>query len=275
VTVALGGDGADELFAGYISFKANRAAHALALVPGWIGRASRMALAALPHRGSYMSVDFLLRQLSQAAGLPPARQWVACMAPFAPEDLDRLWRPDVRKAAEESAEDPLAGLLSDGQSWSTAELIRLFASTYLPEDILFKVDRASMYSGMEVRAPFLGRAFAEYAMSLPSRDKIMGFSTKHLFRELALRHIPREIVERGKHGFAVPLPRLLRGSLRGRVGAALLDRRSPLHEWFDCREIERIWSAHQAGNDHRKKIWTLYALATAAGARDARSAVTH
>jgi len=277
VTVALGGDGADELFAGYISFKANRAAGALARIPGWLGRAARRALAAVPHAGSYMSVDFLLRQLSQAAGLPGARQWVACMAPFAPEELDRLWRPDVRKRAEASAEDPVADLLAggDGRDWSTAELIRLFASTYLPEDILLKVDRASMYSSLEVRAPYLGRAFAEYAMSLPSRDKISGLSTKRIFRKLAARHVPRDIVERKKHGFAVPLPRLLRGPLREPVGAALLDRGSPLHDWFDRGEIERLWSAHQRGIDHRKKIWTLYSLATIASARRAGSGAVH
>ena len=277
VTVALGGDGADELFAGYISFKANRAARAMSMIPGWVGRAARMALAALPHRGSYMSSDFLLRQLSQAAGLPPARQWAACMAPFAPEELDRLWRHDVRRLAAASAEDPVADLLAgrDGRIWSTAELIRLFVSTYLPEDILLKVDRSSMYSCLEVRAPFLGRAFAEYAMSLPSRDKIRGFSTKHLFRKLAARHVPRDIVERRKHGFAVPLPRLLRGPLREPIGAALLDRGSPLHDWFDRGEIERLWYAHQSGVDHRKKIWTLYSLAKAAAERNAGSGNIH
>jgi asparagine synthase (glutamine-hydrolysing) len=275
VTVALGGDGADELFAGYISFKANRAAAVLATVPGWVGRLGRATLAAMPQAGAYMSLDFLLRQLSQAAGLPPARQWVACMAPFAPEELDRLWRPDVRAAAEAAAEDPIADYLASPgrQPWSTAELIRLFVATYLPEDILFKVDRAAMYVSLEVRAPFLGRAFAEYAMSLPSRDKLRGLSTKHLFRKLALRHIPRDTVERKKHGFAVPLGRLLRGSLREPVGAALLDRGSPLHDWFDRGEIERLWASHQAGSDHRKKLWTLHALAAAAG--NARNAVPH
>jgi asparagine synthase (glutamine-hydrolysing) len=263
VKVALGGDGADELFAGYISFKADRAAHALGMVPGWVGRACRRLLSALPQGGAYMSADFLLRQLSQATGLPPARQWAACMAPFAPEELDQLWRPDMRALAQASAEDPISDLLG-GRSWSTAELIRLFASTYLPEDILLKVDRASMYVSLEARAPYLGRAFAEYAMTLPSRDKLRGLSTKHLFRKLALRHIPREIVERKKHGFAAPLSRLLRGALREPVGAALLDRGSPLSQWFDRGEIERLWSAHQAGRDQRKKIWTLFTLATAA-----------
>jgi asparagine synthase (glutamine-hydrolysing) len=263
VKVALGGDGADELFAGYVNFKANRAAAALGMVPASFGRAGRRLLAAVPQTGRYMSVEFLLRQLSQAAGLPPSHQWAACMAPFAPEELDRLWLPDVRAAALAGADDPLADRIGPG-AWSTAELIRLFATTYLPEDILLKVDRASMYVSLEVRAPFLGRAFAEYAMSLPSRDKIRGLSTKYLFRKLALRHIPRDIVERKKHGFAPPLSRLLRGCLREPVGAALLDPGSPLMDWFDRREIERLWAAHQAGADHRKKIWTLFTLATAA-----------
>jgi asparagine synthase (glutamine-hydrolysing) len=277
VTVALGGDGADELFAGYISFQANRAADALARVPGWFGRAARRALAAIPHAGSYMSTDFLLRQLSQAAGLPPARQWVACMAPFAPEDLDRLWRQDVRRVAEAKAEDPLADLLigREGGAWSTAELMRLFLSTYLPEDILLKVDRSSMYSSLEVRAPYLGRAFAEYAMSLPSRDKLRGLTTKQIFRRLAARHVPRDIVKRKKHGFAVPLTRLLRGPLRDPVGAALLEGGSPLHAWFDRGEIERIWTAHLSGADHRKKIWTLYTLAAAARAGDVTTTTLH
>jgi asparagine synthase (glutamine-hydrolysing) len=132
-----------------------------------------------------------------------------------------------------------------------------------------------MYSSLEVRAPYLGRAFAEYAMSLPSRDKISGLATKRIFRKLAARHVPRDIVERKKHGFAVPLPRLLRGSLREPVGGALLERGSPLHVWFDRGEIERLWSAHQRGADHRKKLWTLYSLATAAGVRHAGGGAVH
>jgi len=268
VTVALGGDGADELFAGYISFRANRAAPALALLPGWMGRLCRALLKSLPHGSSYMSVEFLLWQLSQSVGLAPARQWAACMAPFAPEELDRLWRPEIRRTAQECAEDPIAEILSarGGKRWSTADLIHLFISTYLPEDILLKVDRAAMYVSLEVRAPFLGRAFAEYAMSLPSRDKINGLSTKYLFRKLALRHIPREIVERRKHGFALPLSRLLRGVLKEPVADILMDRGSPLNAWFYRDEIERIWTAHQSGIDQRKKVWSLFTLAVAADA---------
>jgi asparagine synthase (glutamine-hydrolysing) len=142
----------------------------------------------------------------------------------------------------------------------------LFISTYLPEDILLKVDRAAMYASLEVRAPFLGRAFGEYAMSLPSRDKINGLSTKYLFRKLALRHIPREIVERRKHGFAPPLSRLLRTILKAPVADILMDQSSPLNAWFYRHDIERIWTAHQSGIDQRKKLWSLFTLAIAAGA---------
>jgi asparagine synthase (glutamine-hydrolysing) len=266
VKVALGGDGADELFAGYVNFPANRFARGLAQVPSWVGRAARGLLSAFPHNSSYMSLDFLLRQLSQGVGLEPARQWVACMAPFAPEELEQLWLPDALAAAATSTEDPVAELLARRapRRWSTAELIHLFATTYLPENILQKVDRGSMFASLEVRTPYLGRAFAEYAMSLPSTDKIRGFSTKYLLKKLALRYVPRDIVERPKHGFAVPLARLLRGPLRERIADVMLASNGPLSHWFRHEMIERLWLEHQTGRrDHRKKIWTLFTLATA------------
>lgn len=266
VTVALGGDGADELFAGYMNFPTNRAAHLLASIPPIAGRAMRTLLTAIPHNSSYMSFDFLFRQLSQGFGVEPARQWAAFMGPFAPEELDELWQPEARLAASASSYDVIGARLSEREnlSWSTSELIYLFATTYLPEDILHKLDRASMYVSLEVRTPFLSRAFAEYAMSLPASDKLRGRETKYLLKKLALRYLPRETVMRKKHGFAVPLSRLLRGPLREAVGEALLGQASPLREWFRCDTIERIWTQHQSAvRDHRKKLWTLFCLSTA------------
>jgi asparagine synthase (glutamine-hydrolysing) len=266
VTVALGGDGADELFAGYINFPANRLAGLLEFVPAALGRGFRRLLAAIPHNASYMSTDFLLRQLSHGFGVRPQRQWAACMAPFAPEEIDALWRPEARELATAASYDPIGTQIAarGDRQWSTSELINLFATTYLPEDILHKVDRASMYVSLEVRAPYLGRAFAEYAMSLPARDKLNGFETKYLFKKLARRHLPRETVERKKHGFAVPLSRLLRGPLKAPVGEALLGEASPLCEWFHRNTVAELWDQHQSGaRDHRKKLWTLFCLTTA------------
>ena len=267
VTVALGGDGADELFAGYISFPANRLASMLSILPQSMGATLRSGVNSIASNSSYMSKDFLLRQLSQACGLPPERQWIACMAPFAAEEYGRLWRHDLGAPDVLEAElSAIAGLTRSPRTnrWSTAELLYLFTRTYLPETILQKVDRASMYVSMEVRSPFLARGFAEYATALPSSDKLRLWKTKQLFRKLALRYVPAEIVNRTKHGFALPLARLLRGVLKDVVGETILESNSPLRDWFDRKYIEELWLTHQAGNrDFRKKIWTLFCLATA------------
>jgi len=264
VTVALGGDGADELFGGYISFRANHVAPALALLPPALGRMTRRGLDRLEH-SSYMSAPFLLRQLSHAFGLAPQKQWIACMSPFAPEELARIWQPDV--AASIAADMDPVEQLRFGRSqkrWSNTELLGLFTQTYLPEDILQKVDRASMYASLEVRSPYLARNFAEYAMKLPSSDKVGLFLSKRLFRKLACRYLPKETVYRKKHGFAAPIARLLRSELQSPVGEAILAAQSPLRAWLQAQEIERLWGAHQSGKrNYAKKIWTLFCLATA------------
>jgi asparagine synthase (glutamine-hydrolysing) len=187
------------------------------------------------------------------------------MAPFADEELARLWRPEAAQALSADANPITPLLVGRGQKrWSTAELLYVFTQTYLPEDILQKVDRASMYTSLEVRSPYLARKFAEFSMKLPSSDKVTLLASKRLFRKLACRYIPKEIIKRKKHGFAAPLARLLRGTLRVSVGEMILDPHSALREWLQAREIERLWNAHQSGaRNHAKKIWTLFCLATA------------
>jgi asparagine synthase (glutamine-hydrolysing) len=250
--VALGGDGADELFAGYVSFKAALGFSAMRSLPASAGRLLRRLLAALPPGQGYMAPAFKLDQLSRGFGLEPERQWSAWMSPFAPEELAELGVPPPANA-------PFAPV--EGMSG----LLRAFTATYLPEDILAKVDRASMYNGLEVRAPFLARDFAEYAMSLPVTDKIRGLQTKRILRVLARRHLPASIVDRPKHGFALPLATLLRGPLAEPVGSRLLDPGSPLRGYCRPAVVERLWQEHALGRrDHRKKLWTLFTLAVAA-----------
>jgi asparagine synthase (glutamine-hydrolysing) len=118
-----------------------------------------------------------------------------------------------------------------------------------------------MYNSLEVRAPFLARAVAEFALSLPPSWKIRGLRTKYLLRRLAGRLLPRAIVERPKHGFAPPVAGLLRGRLRHRVHDTLLDAGNPLAGRFRRAEIERMLGDHMAGRrDHRKRLWSLYCL---------------
>ncbi|TMJ41770.1 MAG: asparagine synthase (glutamine-hydrolyzing), partial [Alphaproteobacteria bacterium] len=242
MTVALGGDGADELFAGYPNFAVQRFAPAMRAVPAALGRALGRALALLPHAEGYMNRRFLLGQLSHGFGAAVARQSFLWMAPMAPDRLAALWRrqalPEEAFAAAFAAIDRRA---AEAAGLAPVDLLLyLFLVAYLPEDILTKTDRASMFNSLEVRAPFLDRRFAEYAMSLPTRLKLHGHTKKYILKRLACRYLPRAIVERKKHGFAVPIGPLIRTLFRERCRDVLLSRANPVADWFDRAAIEAM-----------------------------------
>lgn len=259
VTVALGGDGGDELFAGYINFQARRFAHLMAHLPKAAGAALRGALARLPTSDRYMGLGFKLGQLSQGFGQPEPLQSFLWMAPFDEGHRRRLISRAI-PAKEDFA--PVTAWLDRKTPGDPVELMQyLFTTLYLPDDILTKVDRASMYNSLEVRAPFLSRPLAELAFSLPSRWRVKGRQTKVLLRKLAERHLPADIVQRPKHGFALPVAALLRGSLRERVQDVLLDPGNPLAGHFARPELERLVQEHMTKQrDHRKRLWSLYCL---------------
>ncbi len=263
MTVALGGDGADELFAGYPNFALQRLAPALRLVPAAAGRLLCRAAGAVTRGDGYMNWGFLFRQLSNGFGAPVARQSFLWMAPFGPDEMATLWRPDAL------SDDALAASFApiDRRAAAAAGLtpvdllLYLFLVTYLPEDILTKTDRASMFNSLEVRTPFLDRAVAEYAGSLPTRLKLAGRRRKIVLKHLAGRYLPAEIVERKKHGFAVPIGELIRALFWDRVADRLLSRSNPVAEWFERTVIERLLHEHRSGRqDHGKKLWALYVL---------------
>jgi len=262
MTVALGGDGADELFAGYPNFALQRLAPALRLVPlaagNWLGR----AVAALPDGEGYMNRRFLLRQLSHGIGAPTARQSFLWMAPFGPSEMEGLWRrAALPQDALAGAFAPIDRHAAEAAGLSAVDLLLyLLLVTYLPEDILTKTDRASMFNSLEVRAPFLDREVAEYAGALPTRLKLAGRRGKIVLKRLAAQYLPGSIVERKKHGFAVPIGSLIRTLFWERCADLLLSRTNPAAEWFERSAIERLLREHQAGHDHGKKLWALTML---------------
>jgi asparagine synthase (glutamine-hydrolysing) len=286
VVVALGGDGADELFGGYPNFRARIFSRLMEALPESWGRQLHAGLSRLPASDRYMGIDFVVRQLCQGVGKRVDHQSYHWMAPFGQEEKKSLWRSGLAPTADVFA--PITGdrgiLDRDAPTNPVDRLLHQFTLTYLPEDILAKVDRASMQNSLEVRSPYLDRAFAEYAMALPSRLKVSGLATKRALKRLAERHLPRDTARRAKHGFAIPLARLLRGALREQVADVLLDAGNPAAHWFERTGIERYLRQHLDGSrDHRKKIWTLYVLFTvmsrhlrpsAASGRRTRSADT-
>jgi asparagine synthase (glutamine-hydrolysing) len=273
MTVALGGDGADELFAGYPNFAVQRYARLMARVPPMAGIGLARALNFVPSRGGYMNVRFLLSQLSQGFGAAPARQSYLWMAPFGPGRIDSIWAegvlPDRIRAAAFAPIDQAAAECAGISDLN--RLIHQFLVTYLPDDILMKTDRAAMFNSLEVRAPFLDRGFADYASGLPSSLKLQGGTKKYILKKLALRYLPPTLVERKKHGFAVPIGRLLRTLFRERCRDMVLSRANPVAHWFDRAALERMVQEHMSGrHDHGKALWSLHMLFSVA-ARGARA----
>ena len=277
MTVALGGDGADELFAGYPNFAVQRFAPAMRLASPAFGRMLGRAITALPSAAGYMNRRFLLRQLSQGFGAAPGRQSFLWMAPFAPEDLAALWRQSaLPDEAIARAFAPIDRCAAEAAGLSAVDLLlHLFLVTYLPDDILTKTDRAAMFNSLEVRAPFLDRRFAEYACALPTGLKLRGRTRKYILKRLARRYLPPGIVDRKKHGFAVPIGALIRTLLRERCRDVLLSRANPVADWFERAALEALLDEHLAGgHDHGKKLWALYILFVVAGHRSMRPSST-
>jgi asparagine synthase (glutamine-hydrolysing) len=269
MTVALAGDGADELFLGYPNFAVQRFAWAMRFVPAsaarWVERATR----ALPGGPHYMNRRFLVTQLAHGFGAGATHQSFLWMAPFAPSRMAALWHPWALPT-DEMREGCFAAIDRRAAEASNVSAIERLAyqllTTYLPEDILTKTDRASMFNGLEVRAPFLSRALAEYSCALPAGLKLRRGERKYILKRLACRHLPERIAHRKKHGFAIPIGRLIRTLFWSRCRDVLMSTSNPAAQWFKRAAIENLLVEHATGRiDHGKKLWALYILFSVAG----------
>jgi len=279
MTVALGGDGADELFLGYPNYAVQRFAGAMQLIPRGAARLVARTVEALPGGEGYMNRRFLAAQLAQGFGAPPHRQSVLWMAPFGPGRMSELWRRSAMP--DETALDRVFAEIdsSAAEAGDVSPIERLayqFLTTYLPEDILTKTDRASMFNSLEVRAPFLARAVAEYACTLPTRLKLRGREKKYILKLLARRYLPEHIAHRKKHGFAVPIGSLIRTLFWTRCRDVLMSANNPVADWFNRSAIEALLNEHKSGRiDHGKKIWVLYVLFCVSGRQTRRQLESH
>ena len=264
--VALGGDGADELFCGYPNFQAQRAAPLMRRIPAAAGELLGSGASRFNH-GGYMNLGFKLAQLTQGFGHPEHRQSYLWMAPFGASRMQSLWNPDILPAGiAETAFAPIDAAASGAGRHGAERLMHQFLTTYLPEDILTKTDRAAMFNGLEVRAPFLDRAFAEYACSIPVALK----HRKHILKQLARRYLPDTIVDRKKHGFGIPVGDLLRGLFRTRLSDTILCRSNPIATWFNRQTLQTLLAEHLSGrHDHGKRLWAIFVLFTVASRRHA------
>ena len=265
VTVALSGDGGDELFAGYPRYQlAEQLWRRIGYAPAAIRRGAGAVLqrvpepvldrfgSAVPQRLRSVNFGRKLHRLATLLQLPVDDALHAELAAVWPDE--RRLVPTTRGALRIAPEPDLMAAQPDFLSRMQYYDMR----TYLPDDILVKVDRCSMAVALEAREPLLDHRLVEFAWSLPRHFKVRGGETKWLLRRVLHRYVPRALVERPKMGFSVPLGEWLRGPLRDWARTLLAPARVAEEGVFAPDEVERLWNEHQDKRANRETVlWNL------------------
>ncbi|HEY0026014.1 MAG TPA: asparagine synthase (glutamine-hydrolyzing) [Longimicrobium sp.] len=260
VTVALTGDGGDELFAGYERFAAARMAERYRRAPAPLRAALEAALRALPESTGYRGFVRRARRFVESAPLPLAERYLGWVGIFSPASIREMLAGEPQGAADPASH--FAGYFAPAAHADLiGQLLYVNAHTYLPGDLLVKTDRMTMAASLEARSPFLDHTLIEFAASLPSALKLKGGTTKHLLKRAMEGVVPREIIHRRKHGFGVPLGRWFRGELAGYLRETLLSPVALGRGYFRPEIVRRLVDEHQGGRrDHAHRLWALLTL---------------
>ncbi|MDQ3877531.1 MAG: asparagine synthase C-terminal domain-containing protein [Actinomycetota bacterium] len=262
VTVALNGDGGDECFAGYDRHRAAAVAERLNRVG--LGRAAA-GLRVFPDSSSPKSRLRRVRRFAEAARLPFAERYGAWMSYFGAEDKRSLYDPSFANGGTTAASDERWLRLVD-ETEGLGPMDRAAAidvGSYLPNDLLVKMDIAAMANSLECRSPFLDHQVLEFTARLPERFKRHGADSKVLLKETFGRLLPKENLARSKMGFGVPLARWFRGPLDEMVDDTLLASDSRSCDFLRRDALRRYSAEHRSGRaDHSQRLWALLMLET-------------
>jgi asparagine synthase (glutamine-hydrolysing) len=260
VTVALGGDGGDEIFAGYPMYFGHYMARAYLAVPEFLRRGLvEPVVNLLPVKTKNLSFDYRARRFIAASHYDEVARHHVLFGSFSPHDQDLLLTDDVRQSSEADIFADARRLFAECDSNNIIERMQsLDTQFYLAEDILTKVDRASMAVSLEVRAPYLDPRVAEFAASLPPRYKLHGYTSKYILKKAAKGLVPPFVWRRGKKGFGVPFAKWLKSELKPLAHDLLSPERLRRNGLFNPEYVARLQDEHERGvANHRKLLWTL------------------
>ena len=264
VTVALNGDGGDECFAGYERYAAMRLAERYRRLPALMREGViKQAVNLLPSSELRRSRVRSVKRFLHSASLPPVERYLRWVSVLDRAAKEELYTDGFRR--EMKGYDPASWLSpwfaqANGAGVVDASLLA-DTMTYLPNDLLVKVDIASMAVSLEARSPFLDHHVIEFAASLPEKFKLRGLTTKHLLKRVLKKLVPVENLNRPKMGFGVPIGHWFRDHMKKFLGETLFSERATKRGFFKPEEVRRMFDLHTRGErDYAHQLWTLLML---------------
>ena len=260
VTVALGGDGGDELFAGYPTYLAHKYADRYERYLGVLHSTIHHFGKLLPVSDDNISFDFKVKKFLSGIGHPPGVRNSLWLGSFSFSEIHKALSPEFLGHFNEMRVTD--EIISHEKEFPFADQITLVQyldmKLYLQESILVKVDRASMACSLEVRAPFLDHELVEFVIGLPSHYKLRGMSSKYILKKALKNHIPDEIIHRKKKGFGVPIAKWVKGELRGLFEDLLSPHRIRKEGFLNPEYVVSLLQDHLFNKKYnRKQLWTL------------------
>jgi asparagine synthase (glutamine-hydrolysing) len=263
VTVALNGDGGDESFAGYQRYTSNMLLERLDVLPFGVRRLVTALAARLPSNGDPRCRASKLKRFAGGLSRSPEGRYIAQISSFTGREREQLYTDEYRAFLGES--DPSDVILGPWIASSATNLLdRLLdvdVTTYLPGDLLTKIDIATMAHSLEARSPLLDHELMELAAALPADMKARGQERKVGLKSALRGWVPDAILDAPKRGFEVPLAAWLRGELRELAYDVLLDRTATSRRQFKPDRVRTLLDEHAGGSaDHSARIWSLLVL---------------
>ena len=263
VKVALGGDGGDELFSGYPSFRAHRIERIFRFLPGPAKKLPLKVLASMSPV-SYKTgsgIGLKARRFLRGLDFPQSSRHQAWIGTFTPDEQKSLFLKErLRESDLPGVYSPTEKFFEEAVSLEPMDRVMyVYLKTYMSDDILAKVDRASMANSLEVRAPFLDTDFAAFAANIPASYKLRGSVSKWILKDALKAKLPEQTLRKGKKGFAVPVAKWLKDDLKGLLNDAFDKRKIEKEAIFDYNYIKALVDDFRLGRkDLRKEIWALF-----------------
>lgn len=263
VKVVLGGDGGDELFAGYPTLVAHRVVEQYARWVPWLIRARMIPklIRNLPVSFDNISVDFKLKRFLAGRGVPHEIRHHRWLGSFYEESKQQLFQGWAHPVIGDTYKTVAEHMQTCGVNRLLNQILYLDAKLYLEGDILVKVDRASMAHSLEVRVPFLNKRIVDFVSRIPVDLKLKHYTSKYILKKAMAPLLPKQIIERPKKGFNIPVAKWINAELADYVDDMLAPGMLQKHGLFNVDYVQNLLQEHRAARkDHRKLIWTLLAF---------------